>query len=163
MAGDLAGFRRLEQANGAAGEDAAVALQIRGPGAVGDLVRKDLGDVDRRRIERFDEQGDPPRHLLAVLRLAPLLLLLDPRFDGGGGLAEREHLPGQPFGRAFRRLDRLLRHRGELGHLGGDGLLHRAGERLARGFAERAGAGRDDARDGVPRVHGGLARRLADA
>ena len=61
MAQDLARLARFEQPHRAAGEDAAVALEIGGPGGVADLVREDLGDVDRGRIERVDDQRHPPR------------------------------------------------------------------------------------------------------
>ncbi|WBY08577.1 hypothetical protein PIB19_03630 [Sphingomonas sp. 7/4-4] len=45
--GDFAGVARIEQADRAPREDAAVALEIGGPGAVGDFGGKGLGDVDR--------------------------------------------------------------------------------------------------------------------
>src|SRR3546814_15295585 len=48
---DLARLGGVEQAHRAPREDSAIALQLRGPGAVRYLVRERLGDVDRVRVE----------------------------------------------------------------------------------------------------------------
>jgi hypothetical protein len=44
---DFAGVARIEQAHRAPREDAAIALEIGGPGAVGDFRGEGLGNVDR--------------------------------------------------------------------------------------------------------------------
>src|SRR3546814_2941646 len=58
---DLARLGGVEQAHRAPCEDSAIALQIRGPGAVRYLVRERLGDVDRVRVERLDQQRGAAR------------------------------------------------------------------------------------------------------
>src|SRR3546814_10087038 len=59
MLGDLADLGRIQQPHRAPREHAAVALEIGLPGAVRHVVRQYLGDVDRRRIERFDQKRHP--------------------------------------------------------------------------------------------------------
>src|SRR3546814_5396959 len=81
MPQDGLGLAAVEQADGAAREDAAITLQIGRPSRVRHLVRHDLGDVDRGGIERFDEKGGTTGELLLVLFLDLRVHLGDARLD----------------------------------------------------------------------------------
>ena len=81
MGADRARFAAAEQPHRAAGEDAAVALEVGSPGLVVDLVGQDLADVDRGRVHRIDQQRRRAGEVLAVLLALLLAGLLDMRFE----------------------------------------------------------------------------------
>src|SRR3546814_12259612 len=94
---DLARLGGVEQAHRAPCEDSAIALQIRGPGAVRYLVRERLGDVDRVRVERLDQQRGAARAAVLFGFLAFGAGIGDLRVDRSGSVG------GRPVGRAWCR------------------------------------------------------------
>ncbi|PAV67377.1 hypothetical protein WR25_22617 [Diploscapter pachys] len=78
---DIAGVTRFQHAHRTAGEDTAIALQIGGPGAVGHFGCKCLRDVDRCRVERFDQQGGAAGECVALRLFALGAGILQPRLD----------------------------------------------------------------------------------
>src|SRR3546814_18123895 len=76
-----------------------------------------LGDVDRRRIERFDQKRHPAGKRFALLLLPLVSRLVDPGLDRRRALADGQHLARQPLRGVPRRLDRALRHLAQFAHL----------------------------------------------
>src|SRR6476661_9999386 len=90
MAANGACLASAEQADGAAREHAAVALEVGSPGLVVDLIGQDLADVDRGRMHRIDEERDSAGERLAVLLALVLVGLFDMLLERGGALAQRQ-------------------------------------------------------------------------
>ena len=124
-------FAAADQAHRAAGEHAAIALEVGVPGPVVDFVGQDLADVDRGRVHRIDQQRDAAGERLAVLLALLLVGLLDMLLERGGALAERQHLLGQAVGRRARRIDGSGRDGLDLAQALLDALADHALERLA--------------------------------
>ncbi len=145
----------VEQFDRAAREDAAVAAQIRLPFLVGDFVREDLGDVDRGRVERLDQQAGGAREILVVMRFRIGAIGLDPGFDRGRGLGDRDDLARQPLGSELRRLDRLFGCGADRGDLFLADIGQRGAHRACRAFAHALRHARDRGGEGVARLIGG--------
>ena len=125
MISDLAHFARVEQADSAAGKDAAVSLQISPPRAVGNVVRQDFCHIDCRRIERFDEQRDAPGKVVAVGFLDLGVRLGDAGFDLCACFGDCQHLAHQPVGCGVGRRHRALSGHGKFADLRLDLSGHR--------------------------------------
>ena len=93
--GDRLGLGGVEQADRAAGEDAAVAAQIGRPGGVRDLVRQGLGDVDGAGIQRFGDQRGTAREVVVDLLLGPLARVGDPALEVAGQFVDLGELVAQ--------------------------------------------------------------------
>ena len=114
--GDRLCLARIEQPHRATGEDPAIALEIGGPGSVGDFTVHCPGDVDRVRIEAFGNQRDPPGEIVVDLLFGAGACMGDALLQVAGQLAD--------LGQLIAQLDRGIA--ADPGGLGG-GLLKLAG------------------------------------
>ena len=98
VAGDLAGHVAIDELDGAAREDAAVAGEIVDPGVFTDIDREQLGDIDRGFAELLDQPGRTSRQGVASADLDTDLDLGDLVRDGVDCLVKRAGLAVDPLG-----------------------------------------------------------------
>src|SRR3546814_15494643 len=96
---DFPGLAILDQLDRAPRKDAAVAFQIGAPGQIADLLRQDLGDVDRSRFQRLGEEADLLGERVAVTGGDRLFGLDRALLDVRAGVHDRDEQIGRAAGR----------------------------------------------------------------
>ena len=152
-------FAGIEQRDRAAGENAAFAAQVRGPGAFRHFGRQDPGQVDRGGIEAFGDQRGAAGKIAVHLFLGAFARTRHPAFQIAGQFVD----PGQLIAhlqRGFACAARCAVHRF---FQPGDHLraaaLHHAGQRGAGFLAKARGHRADFGGSHLAKFRPGLVRR----